>query len=305
MNFNEFCKYVKENILNFMSEEFANATVEIQEIKKNNDVSLTALVIRTEDSNICPNIYLEKYYDMYEDYYSMDDIMEKIAALRVATHKTSIEISKIQDYEEIRHLIFPKIIGKKEWNLEYLEGKPYTNIFDLAVVFYIDMDEIMDMNDPEGHSSVVITNNLVKSWDKGKGDLLFQALDNMRKAEYFKPEFVGMSKVLGELTSLIPGFDEMPEQEEMMYVLSNHSKTNGASVIMDIDTLKKIHKQIGEFVMIPSSIHEWIIIRKRDAQDLDEITSMINEVNSSQVDPRDQMSDHPYTFDGEAMHCYE
>lgn len=305
MNFNEFCEYVKENILNFMSEDFADATVEIQEIKKNNDVSITSLVIRTEDSNICPNIYLEKYYDMYEDCYALDDIMEKIANLRTATHKTSIDISKIQDYEEIRHLIFPKIIGKKEWNLEYLENKPYTNIFDLAVVFYISMDEIMDMNDPDGHSSIVITNNLVKSWDKGKGDLLFQALDNLRKSDFFKPEFVGMSKILGELCSLIPGFDEMPEQEETMYVLSNHSKTNGAAVILDIDTLKKIHRQIGEFVMIPSSIHEWIIIRKKDVPDLDEITSMINEINSTQVDQRDQMSDHPYTFDGEVMHCYE
>ena len=134
---------------------------------------------------------------------------------------------------------------------------------------------------------------------------MFQALENIRHSEYFKPEFTGMSKVLGELTSLIPGMDEMPEQEEIMYVLSNHSNTNGASVIMDIYTLKDIYKQIGEFVMIPSSIHEWIIIRKRDAQDLDEIRSMINEVNSTQVDPRDQMSDHPYTFDGEVMHCYE
>lgn len=305
MNFEEFCEYVKENILDFMPEEYQDAEVKIDEIHKNNDVTLTTLQITKPDSNMCPNIYLNKYFDMYWDGAHLDEIMEKIANLRVAAHKTSVQISKIQDYEEIRHLIFPKIIGKTEWNLDYLEGKPYTTLDDLAVVFYIDVSEIMDMNGEDGRSSVVITDTLVKSWDKGKGDLLFQSIDNIRKSELFKPDFKGMSTVLGELTSLIPGYDEEEEREELMYVLSNKSKMNGASVILGYDTLRDIHAKIGDFVMIPSSIHEWIIIRKEKAEDLAELTSMIQEVNSSCVETVDRLSDHPYTFDGKEMHSCE
>ena len=305
MNFNEFCDSVRENILNYMSEDYKDAEVNIVEIHKNNDVTLTSLQINKPGSNICPNIYLEKYFDMYEDGEHLHVILDKIAGIRIATDKTSIQISKIQDYEEIRHLIFPKIIGKTEWNLDYLEGKPYTKLDDLAVVFYIDVSEIMDMNDEDGRSSVVITDNIVKSWDKGVGDLLFQSIDNIRKSELFKPDFRGMSSVLGELMSLIPGYDEEEEHEELMYVLSNKSKINGASVILGYDTLRDIHKKIGDFVMIPSSIHYWIIIRKENAEDLAEITSMIQEVNSSCVDTVDRLSDHPYTFDGKEIHSCE
>ncbi|MBR3736039.1 MAG: hypothetical protein IKN07_09160, partial [Lachnospiraceae bacterium] len=67
MNFEEFTQYVKDNIKDFLPEKYADAEVDLQEIMKNNDEKLTGLVIRTEDSNITPTIYLNQYFKEYEN----------------------------------------------------------------------------------------------------------------------------------------------------------------------------------------------------------------------------------------------
>lgn len=306
--FNEFCNEVKNSIIDWLPEEFCSATAELNMVEKSNGIYLTGLVVRKEDSNIAPTIYLDKYYDMYNDGKYWEDIMEQIAAIITASEHTSLDVSKIQDFEEIRKYIFPQIIGKKEWNEHFLENKPYTILFDLAVIFVLDVTELFDMADDTGRYTVVIKNDLMNCWDKTKNDLLFQAINNIRESESFKPELRTMRSTLGNLIEILPGYDEDEEDNidnEVMFVLSNERKMHGASVILAIKTLRDIYDKIGEFIMIPSSIHEWIIIRKRDAQDLDEITSMIIEINETLVDKHDRLSDHPYIFDGEDMRTYE
>ena len=306
--FNEFCNQVKNDIIGWLPEEFCSATAELKMIEKSNGIYLTGLVIKKEDSNIAPTIYLDKYYDMYNDGKYWEEIMEQIAAVRTASEHTSLDVSKIQDYEEIREYIFPQIVGKKEWNEHFLEDKPYMELFDLAVVFVLDVTELFEMNAETGRYTVVIKNDLMKSWDKTKGDLLFQSIKNIRSSENFKPVFRTMRSTLGELVGVVPGYDEDVEDNidnEIMFVLSNERKMYGASVVLAIKTLRDIYDKIGEFVMIPSSIHEWLILRKKDVQDLDEISQMIVEINETQVDKHDRMSDHPYIFDGEDMRTYE
>ena len=61
MDFEEFKKNVAENIKDYLPEQYQNAEVSIQEVTKSNDIVLSGLMIKTEDSNIAPNIYLENF----------------------------------------------------------------------------------------------------------------------------------------------------------------------------------------------------------------------------------------------------
>ena len=56
MDFEEFKASVAEQIKDYLPEKYADATVNLQDVTKNNDTVLTGLLIRTEDSNIAPNI---------------------------------------------------------------------------------------------------------------------------------------------------------------------------------------------------------------------------------------------------------
>ena len=74
MDFEEFKNSVADQIKDFLPEKYADATVELQEVTKNNDTVLTGILIKTEESNIAPNIYLEGFFEQYQDGRDMDDI---------------------------------------------------------------------------------------------------------------------------------------------------------------------------------------------------------------------------------------
>ena len=54
---------------------------------------------------------------------------------------------------------------------------------------------------------------------------------------------------------------------------------------------------------MPSSIHETILIPKNEFVNLVYMGKMIREINNSQVDPEEQLSDHAYEvlFEGDEM----
>ena len=63
MESKDFVEQVKEQIQDFLPEKFADAAVEVNQIVKNNDCVLDGLMVRTEESNISPTIYLNPYFE--------------------------------------------------------------------------------------------------------------------------------------------------------------------------------------------------------------------------------------------------
>lgn len=85
-----------------------------------------------------------------------------------------------------------------------------------------------------------------------------------------------------------------------MYVLTNAEKMNGAAAILDSKTMEGISEKLGgDFVIIPSSIHEVIILPLNTA-DTDTLNGMVNDVNASEVAPLDVLSNHVYKYDATA-----
>ena len=82
--FEEFKANVVEEIKDFLPEKYADASVTIQDVTKNNDRQLSGLTIRTEDNNIAPTIYLEGFFQKYEEGADMGDILQEIADARVS-----------------------------------------------------------------------------------------------------------------------------------------------------------------------------------------------------------------------------
>ncbi len=93
-----------------------------------------------------------------------------------------------------------------------------------------------------------------------------------------------MNEVLAEMgASESMLLDDCP-----MWVISNTRRTNGAyGVIALLDQLKDRFKS---FTVLPSSVHEVLVV----TVDSDEYDSMVQEVNDTQVDYTDQLSNHAY-----------
>lgn len=83
----------------------------------------------------------------------------------------------------------------------------------------------------------------------------------------------------------------------MMFVLSNNSKLYGAAALLDEKIMSDISYKFGEVYILPSSVHETLIVPKRDGMELSELETMVREVNSTQVAEHEQLSDYVYAYD--------
>ena len=79
MNKDEFIKMIKDEILEYMPEEFKDCTVRIDEVNKSGDVRLHGLALTKGNSGASPLIYLEPYFEMYEDGLAADFLLQNIA----------------------------------------------------------------------------------------------------------------------------------------------------------------------------------------------------------------------------------
>lgn len=297
MDFDEFKEKVKDNIKNYLPMQYEKANVSLQSVVKNNDVQLTGLMIRLEENNIAPFIYLDRYYEQYQNGMELPDIMKDIAELRVSSEQSvKLDISRITDFNQVKDNIICKLING-DMNEEYLADKPYTQIEDMAVIYVIDLG-----SGAEGHMSSPITYDLMKRYGVDTQMLHEIAIHNLAKSEIV---FKSMKDALMEI--MFP--DGVPEEDPLaeilsaedeipMYILSNAEKLNGAASVLDKDTMETISEMLGgDFVVIPSSIHEVIILPMDDNVDKDELEGIIREVNTGQVAPEERLSYHAYQYD--------
>ncbi len=292
MSFDVFAKAVVEKIREYLPESFANASVDLQTVVKNNDLKLTGLTIRSAENNICPTIYLEQFFEKYQSGEDMDEVLENIADVRLRNEvKETFDVGQITDFDRVREKIVPRLISK-EWNRELLELRPHKIIADLAVTYHIMMG-----NDFSGIASSPITNSLMEAWGVDVDTLHDQAIQNMPRL--LPSTFQSMSSVL---TSMLGEDAEemlsvMPPADEAMFVLSNDQKVNGAAALLDKEIMKTVIERVGNaFFVLPSSVHECLIVPATADMEVSSLVSMVRDVNQSQVAPDERLSDSVYVY---------
>ena len=159
MEYRDFVEQVKEQIQDFLPEKFADAAVEVNQIVKNNDCVLDGLMVRTEESNIAPTIYLNPYFEQIQDGAELDDVLAQIASVYQSHYiDHDIDVSAVTDFDKIKEKIVCKLINE-EANKQFLQDKPYSKLEDLAVVYQILMDKT-----GEGTATITITDNLMDGY---------------------------------------------------------------------------------------------------------------------------------------------
>lgn len=85
---------------------------------------------------------------------------------------------------------------------------------------------------------------------------------------------------------------DMETVENPMFCLTNESKMNGASLLLQEDIRKQIGECLGsDYFVIPSSVHEVLILPDNGIFQVPELNAMVQEVNETQVERQEQLSD--------------
>ena len=292
MTYQEF----KQHIVTGLQQEFPPATrISIQDIIKNNDIHLDGLTVFTEGCNISPTIYLNYYYSQYEKGRPLPEIYRDIRnAYQENSPSINIDISFFTIYSKVKSRIVFKLINYQR-NRELLKNVPYFRFLDLAIVFHC-----LAKTDETSTATILIQNRHLSLWNITKDDLYALAMANTPKLLPY--DLRNMTDVLKELLwedQCVPG--EFSSQEVFpMYLLSNRRKLHGSVCMLYPNLLSDFSRRLGcDLYLLPSSIHEVLIIPANQNGTYEELSDMVREVNATQLSGEEILSDHVYYFSRE------
>lgn len=268
--------------------------VETATTLKNNSVELSGVRIRHEKDNIFPTIYLNDFYELYEkNSVTMEEIVDKVAEGFQESRKSIKKLAPLDSttFENCKDKIVYRLVSQKQ-NQEMLENMPYIPFMDLAITFHV----IVSMDPPSLHS-IKITNELLETWDITTQALFQIASENTPRL--MPPRIVNIQDMLTENLALkAPESDLTNDEKTDMIVITNTLGVNGAAVILYPDMLASLAKEYDtDFYVIPSSIHEVILVSAEDDSMLAEYRLMVQDVNKRFVDPEEILSDQVYYYE--------
>lgn len=311
MDFLQFVNAVKIGLKQYFDEE---TEFIVKSVRKNNGVMLTGIVILEKGSHIAPTIYLESFYEEYRKDNKIQEVLLKLVQVYEKNKiEPCIELDFFKDYEKTKYKISYKLINAQK-NTELLKEIPFVPYLDLAIVFYCDCSSELF-----GNASILIKNSHLEMWGVDVEKVYRAAVENTPKNNPF--EIKSMETVIKEL--YIEGIrkelekNHIPfskqEMEQMasrmlekertadektpMYVLTNVERTHGASCILYHNLLEEFAKKVNDnLYILPSSIHEIIMIPASYAGKASELKAMVKEINKTQVEEEEVLSDSVYFF---------
>ena len=219
-------------------------------------------------------------------------VAKRILAIYEANKpKESVDISFFMDIEKVRPKIKMKLINYEK-NKELLEQIPHIRFLDLAIVFVV----VLKSNCDNGFASILIYNQHLNFWDMDAEDLYNLAMNNT--ADDF--EIIPMRSVIEAIMDEESAGIIMDSAEIEMSILTNHSRLQGAVGIIHKEIIKQYMKETKakKVWIIPSSIHETLLIPCDLMPDMEYVKGMVKEVNATQVQPEEILSDNVYVYDG-------
>lgn len=274
-----------------------------QKVPKNNGVVLDGLCISKKGASIAPTVYLNSYFERYQEGASIEQLAEEILQLYsrdFALLRTDFSI--LNDFSRLKDKIVYKLIHTAA-NTNLLKEIPSIPYLDLSVVFYLYLDE-----SPSGQMTALIYNRHLAAWDTSLEELYQLASQNT--PVLFPPELKTMSQIMQEIlrrncgnleaNDLMQEFSKS-QPSSPLYVLTNSAGINGACTILYPRVLQNLSRQLKQdLVILPSSIHEVLLIPFDEHISLGELSDMVKQVNQAEVPMEEQLSDHVYYYSSDS-----
>lgn len=289
MEYKEFVEYIKMNA-GYIAGEGGNIT--INHVIKNNGCEMDGLVIMEKGKDIAPTIYLDSFYELYTNGENIKNIIRQIEVIYEQNkNNVTFDVNILKHFDTIKDKIVYKVVNYRS-NEKLLEQVPHKRILDLAVVFYCLLD-----NEYGRSATALIYNNNLKNWNVTIDDLYKAALKNTPDLLHSK---ISSMAALFEKCGVNVDGEEVDLKDYVpsdMYVLTNESKLNGAACILYENVLYDFAQKLGaDLYILPSSVHEVILLPKLSMFEKDELVNMVKEVNTEGVAADEVLSDHVYEY---------
>ena len=249
-------------------------------------------MICSEGDPISPLIYLEEFYEIFRKGAPMDVIADRLTELfQEKRDAASFNVQDFMDRDTVRDHVVCRLVNREK-NAGLLEDIPHRSFLNLEIVYYYQNFGASVTAGERDSGSVLIRKEFMRLWDLDEETLDRCARENM--PVLCPSRFCSMQETMEELLGT-----RMPEQEEELplYVLSTASRNYGAYWITDREVMGRIAEQLGgDFFVLPSSVHECLILPADEGVDERYLLKMVREINADQVSPEELLADTVYRF---------
>lgn len=310
MSFEEFIIVIKSKIEEILGDDY---DIHFNHVLKNNSIELDGLVILRAGSSISPSIYLNSYYEAYLASVSIEFIVENI----MNEYKKSIidermnQFSIPYNFNEMKSNIIFRLVNYEK-NKNMLNTVPFVPFLDLAITFHC-----LVKHNEDGIGTIRINNELMKYWDISIEEL--KKLGKENTTRLFPPVIQTMNEIVNHIliNNASNGFMERDEYDVFnkeidlenrlknrdgydtkdMFVLTNKKGINGASCLLYPNILNDLAEKLdSDLYILPSSIHEIILVEKDNSFEKEDLIRMVKDINLTQVPIEDVLSNNVYVY---------
>lgn len=216
---------------------------------------------------------IDNYEKQMNEYIGKVDKPEGVINMNNEDEKMARSIME-SDFEHIKDKLFIRVygVGINEEDFSFL---PNTKINNLAITYNVLIDKLTDYPPIK---SIKITNELLDKYGVSKEELHKAAIQNSEKifpAKYYKTN------------DLVP-----------FNILTNEIGCLGAAALFYPNQMEKIAASLGgNYFVLPSSIHEVLVLPDYGNLNYMELEQMVKEINKTTVDRKDQLSNDVYYYD--------
>lgn len=261
--------------------------IEYNEVQKNNVNKEAYRLIPKTQKTCSPVAYCENFENCSDN----TEIAKEL--INIWNKGKSYEIPDIEELgsrEFILKNVYPKVVANT--NNELIDGQHlvFKEFLDMFVIYYVNIGA-----DNEGTASYNVQEKMIANAGIDMEELHSQAKKNLEKEVSIKDMQDIIMNIIGITDESEFDFSQVPEENQML-VLSKKDSMYGASVILCASVLEKLDSfWNGEFVILPSSVHECISVRS-DGFTLQEMKEMVMEINDTEVSPEDRLTDSVYVY---------
>lgn len=255
----------------------------VRHVNKNNGVGYDGF--SKVDVNVSPTVNVDDIYNIYET----EGYEVAVKELREILDKKP----PIQDLNDLfnklsKDRLILRLVNY-ESNKDRLKDMVYKTIGDLAIELRVIVDYVDD-----GYATTSVTDSILEAMGLSKEEAIQIAIDN-GKGDVTLQDMLSLLLDMGVDMGI--DIDDIDSLEAPMYVLSNKNKLNGAVAMLYSEYLDKVCDKFDSdnVYIIPSSIHEVIVVNAKDIDPRD-VNDMIAEVNNTTVEPEEILSYKLYEY---------
>ena len=277
-------------IIDGLKERYPEYEFYTQKVTKNNGYCYNGIFVKLDESiPYAPIIPCEEYEEALAcDAMTLDEILDEIDKLL----QTRFPLKDIQicEFEQIKDKLRVRVVNYKK-NQKRLEDIPHKQFFDLAIIC-----RIVFVIDDDREAGIVVENRLLNAWEITEEALFEAAYQNtfQDKKVRIRSMYDVLCSILKKEGKLIP--KDMCDDGQM-YVADMNTERDGSICILQKEAFRKFAEEKEcDIYIIPSSIHELILVLNQEDTDWKELRETLLQVNQKDVLEEKVLSEHIYQY---------